>query len=719
MMICRSVRVGRSFTHVLLGFGLALSGHAVWAQAPNRTTTKFYPDFSDTADALLRNAASHARDGQWAEAVEIYQRVIQQFGDKVAKLPKDDSASDPAGESVLYVDLRQFCQRRLAALPPEARVIYRGRVDPQAERWFQQGAADRDRASLRRVIEQAFCSSWGDDALDLLGDFAFQDGRFDEALSLYRQLVPDRADDRSGLTYPDPSVDLARVAAKKILARAALGENPPGAAELEAYIKAYPNASGTLAGRTGPYATTLTEALRGDHLAPRVARRPPANFRGKRPGQWTKAPSRAQVDVGSLQWKVALPAIDAKTRPEPQLQPNELPDAPGLSRPGSGLLHPIVLGDQVLVCDEGRILAYHLNDRPDRRPGSANPAVEPAWKSDGESGGLVGHAQRPIGGVPRYTLTAFGDRIYARLGPTNWLSGMGGMRPMGGEAQSYILAVERSTEGKQVWKKRAVDVPLPKRQADAASRSTGFEGTPVADARSVYVAMTDRREQTATYVACLDAETGAPRWVRYLGAASSDADNMMGMGGFGPMTVAPPSDFGHRLLSLDGPTVYYQTNLGAVVALDAETGGVRWVATYPRQERAGLGEGHDRDLNPAVVHDGLVIVAPDDAAAIFAFDAGSGRLVWKTDPIPGERRVWTHVLGVAKAAHRHRRSGVAVRRQEREARADLARQRERPLLQGLWPRHPGGGQDLLADQDRDPRLGPGDRPAERPADPAQ
>ena len=33
----------------------------------------------------------------------------------------------------------------------------------------------------------------------------------------------------------------------------------------------------------------------------------------------------------------------------------------------------------------------------------------------------------------------------------------------------------------------------------------------------------------------------------------------------------------------------------------------------------------DRDLNPAIIHDGLVIVAPDDAASIYAFDAGSGR----------------------------------------------------------------------------------------------
>src|SRR5205807_2424878 len=118
-------------------------------------------------------------------------------------------------------------QRRLAALPAEARALYRARVDDQAERWYRQGAARRDRGLLRRIIELAFCSAWGDDALDLLGDLAFQDGRFDEALSMYRQLVPDRPDDRLGLIHPDPSIDLARVAAKKLLCQAALGDEPP------------------------------------------------------------------------------------------------------------------------------------------------------------------------------------------------------------------------------------------------------------------------------------------------------------------------------------------------------------------------------------------------------------------------------------------------------------------------------------------------------------
>ena len=328
------------------------------AQAPGRTGSKFYPDFSDTADALLRNAAGHARDGQWAEAVEIYQRVIQQFGDKVARLPKDDPSGDKTGESVLYVDLRQFCQGRLAALPPEARAIYRNRVDAQAERWYRQGATEGDRGALRRVVEMAFCSSWGDDALELLGDLAFQDGRFAEAIAAYRQLVPDHPTAHPGLIYPDPSVDLARVAAKKLLSRAALGDEPPTPGDLEAFAAAYPNAGGALAGRKGPYLNILAEALRSDGLTL------PAQPDGRWP-TFAGSPTRSRVvpgtvDVGSLQWRVELESIS----PGRAFPSRRGPVSP-IAADRLLAYHPIVLGDQVIVCDDDRILAYDLNKRPE------------------------------------------------------------------------------------------------------------------------------------------------------------------------------------------------------------------------------------------------------------------------------------------------------------------------------------------------------------------
>lgn len=622
---------------------MILAASPLLGQGPNHSASKFIPDTSHPADTLLRNAVSHVRDSQWAEAIGIYQRIIDQYGDKVAELPRarngENGQANTGDEFVLFVDLRGYCHRSLAKLPPEARAIYRTRVDSQAERWFREGQSRRDTAALRKVVDLAFCSSWGDDALELLGDIAFQDGRFGEALSMYRQLVADRPDDTFSLVHPDSGVDLARVAAKKILCRAGGGEKLRPAKEIEAFSRRFPGASGSLAGRKASYAKILEESLRDDHLAP------PSQADCRWP-TFAGSSTRTQVlseaiDVGSMQWKVPLERIMAN-RPSYPFGGQRAMAMGSSASPQDRLLgyHPIVLGDQVVVSDSSRVLAYNLNDRPGGREGGPPRAIEPVWKHDPDS--TATQAYR-VTGIPRHTLTVVGNHIYARMGPPA-PSPFGGLNRGGSAGSSDIIALDWSAQGKLLWRQRASELVLPNRPADRISRSVNFEGTPVGDSRSVFVAVTDRREQTATYVACFDADTGARRWVRYLGAASSDVDNFMPMGGGFGVPVA--GDYGHRLLSLDGPFLYYQTNLGAVISLEAETGSVRWVANYLRQDAVRTG-GSDRDLNPAVVHEGLVIVAPSDAAAIFAFDADSGRLVWQTEPIADEVKL-SHLLGVAK-----------------------------------------------------------------------
>jgi hypothetical protein len=136
------VRSGRSSRFVGLRWSvplwlvglLAFLGESGWAQAQNRPGQKFLPDWSGQADKLLDTAADHAKDRQWSEAINIYQRVIDQFEGKVAKLPSDAIGADASGDFVLYVDERRFCHAAIAHLPPEAREIYRNRIDGLAER---------------------------------------------------------------------------------------------------------------------------------------------------------------------------------------------------------------------------------------------------------------------------------------------------------------------------------------------------------------------------------------------------------------------------------------------------------------------------------------------------------------------------------------------------------------------------------------------------------
>lgn len=603
---------------------------------PRRPGPRFSAETSHTADALLRNASANAKNQQWAEAIEIYQRVIQQFGDKVAELPGSDPASDPTGLTTLQIDLRLYCQRRLAELPPEALAIYRARVDSQAEALYRIGENGRDHAALRKLVGQMFCSSWGDDALDLLGDLAFQDGRFGEALGYYRQILPDRAGERLGLIYPDPEVDLAQVAAKKILCWAALGEDSATARGLEDFVGAYPENEGSLAGRTGKLSRILAEALSQDRLKPPPqadARWP--TFAGS-PARTKVAPG--PIDVGSFQWKVELETA-APSRFVSRAQPFANRASPPIPPERLLAYHPIILGDQVIIANDRRVVAYNLGDRP---ASESLSSVRMVWQHEHEPGS-VPSATRPSSTVPRFTLTAQGDRIFARMGHSTQPS----IRQMGSAPQSYLVAIDRAQEGKLLWRRSASSLSLPDRRPDAIPRFLGFEGAPVADSRNVYVALTEPDALMKLYVACLDAESGTTRWIRYVGsAAGMDGGQPFAMNGIAGMN-GPSGEVGNRLLSLDGPTLYYQTNMGAVAALDTETGGIRWVATYPRQEPNPLNPSARRELNPAILHDGLVLVAPEDAAAVFAFDALTGRLVWKSDPVPDEVRL-SHLLGVAK-----------------------------------------------------------------------
>src|SRR6185312_9459125 len=98
------------------------------------------------------------------------------------------------------------------------------------------------------------------------------------------------------------------------LCRAALGEPAPDRSAIEAYDRAYPAASGPLAGRTGPYLETIVAALGSDRLAP------PSQPDGRWP-TFAGSPTRTKVipgaiDVGSLQWRVPLPSYDENRRPD-------------------------------------------------------------------------------------------------------------------------------------------------------------------------------------------------------------------------------------------------------------------------------------------------------------------------------------------------------------------------------------------------------------------
>src|SRR5438132_1833732 len=137
-------------------------------------------------------------DKQWPEAVDELQRIIVEAGNDLVPI-----------NTRHCIQARRLCQLRLASLPPDALRLYRGRVDSQAKKWLDEGSAARDAALLRRIVDESFCCQFTEQALDMLGDLAFESGALDEAehwwrmLSLPASRAETGPETRDTLLFPD------------------------------------------------------------------------------------------------------------------------------------------------------------------------------------------------------------------------------------------------------------------------------------------------------------------------------------------------------------------------------------------------------------------------------------------------------------------------------------------------------------------------------------
>jgi len=270
----------------------------------------------------------------------------------------------------------------------------------------------------------------------------------------------------------------------------------------------------------------------------------------------------------------------------------------------------------------------------------------------GEDGRL--HALDAAAGTERWSFKAGGPiRTRAVLA--------GGMVYF--QADDGILyALDRAT-GAERWRVRLVEAPIVRLPpGDPKSRFYRFGSDVTVAGNRLYVGTHDGR------VVCLDREQGRPIWQFPSGES----------------VLAAPA--------IEGSRVYFGSYDGSVYSLDASTGRLLWkrdtgkpVVSTPALagDRVIVGS-RSYDLfgleaetgavawkrylwfswveSSPVVRDGIAYVGSSDAAALYAFDARSGRPVWKTDvwgwawgqPAVSDRRVYmgTSALGGYAVGHR-------------------------------------------------------------------
>ncbi|MGD9723690.1 MAG: PQQ-binding-like beta-propeller repeat protein [Pirellulales bacterium] len=653
-------------------FGHPAAAPAQFASAPDELSDSIDLDQADSAVRThLERVRAFVADRQWDEAVETLRQVMETHGSKVIALTP-----------TRYVNLTDYCHVQIAALPAEALALYRQRVDALAENWYEVGRGQRDAGRLADVVDQMFCSTWGDDALWALGEIELEKGNCGAARTYWSRLIevpparvaadryeaargvadlpaetaalldkwyvsvpqalPPRyelqgdgvlADDvalelvqfwkerrlpPTRLAYPATDIPRADIRARLVLVSIMEGSLDRAREEVQALVALHPDAQGRLAGRDVKYAEALA-AMIAD-----AAKWPTARAADDWPtfaGDFTRTKSAARgVDLGTALW----PPIDLG---EPLSADSSNSRAYSLRRIGEDAYrllsyHPVVAGDLVLLNNQRQIFAFNIH------------TGRPAWPSDDETrpAGEIYADKSPLGysgrvsrgiGVPRFTMTVHGGKLFARMGSSITSRPLEALDSRTG----YLLCLDLEAQGRAVWKPDGRLLPDDDRWA--------FEGSPVVDGENLYVAMRKSDVRPQAHVACFDVATGRRRWRTMVCAAETAAGGQF-------------EEMSHNLLTLDQGTLYYNSNLGAVAALAARDGRLQWVSLYPRARKA-MADGRDRrtahfyrDLTPCVYYRGTLLAAPADCESIVAFDAGSGETIWVSQ-LPEDV---VHLLGV-------------------------------------------------------------------------
>ena len=643
------------------------------------TSTVQIDELEQSARVHLERVQQFLDAGQWSEAVVTLRRVLDSEADRLVAI--SDAGDQPL---VRYVTTRQYCQWMLSRwheTAPEALAQYRREVDAVARRWYEEGVEQGDEAKLREVVEQFFVSSSGDRALLLLGEHALERGDYTLARHYWERisprlrrgpregsrpaarhhLAPGRPrwlawrgelpsemvrldasvfDDRSStwFSYPDSALPLADIQARLILVSLMEGHEERAAIELELLRQAYPDATGTISGREGPYVEqlkTLTMEARDWQrrfhsdvitFGSTTHRIPIVNDDGN-------ADRRTdELDIsGPPLWRIPLPRISAE---QDLLSQNRLRTAEAVD--GALSYHPIVVGATVLVPQMDAVRAFQLRSGRPLLAAESDGEHSDAATNDVHSGALHDRGTPPMEamlgrgrywGVPRHTLTANERWLFARMGTpvTRWRNLDSPLR----EVRSHLVGLDLATEGRL----------LPGYPLYADNIQWSFEGTPLVAGNLLYVAMRRQDDvRVESHVACFEAASGRLIWRRMICAAETPAAGLL-------------NELTHSLLTMEHGTIYFNTHLGAVCALEAATGEVCWLATYPRasyppQDPDDPAIHHFRDLTPAIVSRGVAVFAPSDCRQLFAVDAASGQLLWAL-PVNQCADV-KHLLGVAE-----------------------------------------------------------------------
>jgi outer membrane protein assembly factor BamB len=562
-------------------FTMAACGNSACGQGAEQPNV--YLSVSVDAKQKMQMLDGFVAQKNWAEAVDLLVTLSERQGDRLAPTTLENPT--------LFVNIRTYCNARLAALPPEALVAYRARVDGQADALWKEWEATRNVRTLRKLVDDFFCSTVGDRATDRMGDIAFANGRFSDAVGWWLKLLPPEwANEKVAAgsvmqsRFPRPRTDDARIAAKCLIAKTLAGDEFEAARMTSLLRQRHPESKGTLGGETGMYLAILGKLSASKSMAPPIGSEDFPTFAGD---ERRNKSSASRADVGGLQFVWDLDLESNGEREEATVTDLRLPHFPS------------VVGSEAFAATDSAV-----------------------WKFDLKSGRSVrwldfagGRADSKMPRA-RYSVTIKDGRLFAVAydqrggGTERRVRGGGFGRQRDWHSVSSTLYCFDLATQQELWKATPSDF--------GAERGAVFEATPLAVGSDLCIGVTRYDAMSETSVLRIAAADRRLLWKSVVCESMTDG------------AIAEPPLY--NMLTLDDSTLYYCTNLGAVAALQADTGRIAWAATYTRRSppTSAPGDPSVPDVNPCVVHQGRVFALPRDGRRLLCYDAQTGEKQWES-----------------------------------------------------------------------------------------
>ncbi len=539
---------------------------------------------------------------EWNKAADVYQEILEKNSDNVIASP-----SQSTGGTTQYTTVATAVQDKLSKWPDEGMSVYRARFEPSAAALLE-GAPPDDLAAPTKVISLYFATDTGKRAALRLIDLHLESGDFSAAAWIGQppaRRAPSLAADRPAVLY------------RTSLAYHLGGDEPRAKALLDQLEHDSPEAVATVAGKDA----NLVETLKRELASP-----PPSEAKvaedswpmfggGADRDRISTANGKAGARVANITYSHAGFRGNRALQLERRRQEQQAEESGQLL----GVM-PVVDRGQLFFQDNARVYAVSL-ESGFPLPGwtktygadhdsAFNARIRPMPRDQQLSVTLTDSAVLAVMGLPDRTALAEGDPLAA--------------------PGTRLVCLDRAT-GEVRWTCN----PRQFENDFAKFQSLELSGSPVVVGDYVYTSARGSKgnQFEDAYLLCIDLATGKPHWCTYLASASIGAAGWMD-GGF--LTSESASHVAYA-----GGRIYNCTNIGAVACVDAFSGSVLWLDTYPRDSAPDQNlvarirfnarieptsvPARPWSYNPTVVDHGHVVVLPNDSKNIFIFDAGTGR----------------------------------------------------------------------------------------------